>query len=155
MEVRLEAAQMVEKHLRIYFKKDQHSLSLNSRLITGTSFPTVSVSEQEKVELNLPSYKTSTPIEELDLFHCSDAIMVVERIRDCLLIPVSARLPSLIFGREQITSMNVVNETTVLEPLDGLIRVMNILANNQMSLSVRKAAAEQIIIFIRRMLIYL
>ncbi|CAH8848533.1 unnamed protein product [Trichobilharzia szidati] len=116
---------------------EMSSNSSNCRIVTGIS-DQIDVSESDRKNI----CKTSTPLL------CCNSTSCAERLQNQLVSQFNNKPPSLILNREQVTSMNFANDS--LEPIEYLIQMMKILTDDQGSVNARKAAAEQVIIFIRR-----
>ncbi|CAH8521392.1 unnamed protein product [Heterobilharzia americana] len=113
------------------------STSSNCRVITGISTQ-IEVSESDHKHI----CKTSTPVLYINSNLCT------ENLQNRLVTQANCKPPPILFNREQITSMNLGNDS--LEPIEYLIQMMKILADDQGNINARKAAVEQVIISIRR-----
>lgn len=110
----------------------------NCHVVTENGIQVGSESSQNNI------YKPDTPVLCFNSSSCS------ERLRSQLMTQFNSKPLPLILNREQITSLDFGNK--LLEPIECLIQMMKLLADDQINLTARKAAVEQVIIFIRRML---
>ncbi|CAH8539864.1 unnamed protein product [Schistosoma bovis] len=108
----------------------------NCHVVTENGIQVGSESSQNNI------YKPDTPVLCFNSSSCS------ERLRSQLMTQFNSKPLPLILNREQITSLDFGNK--LLEPIECLIQMMKLLADDQINLTARKAAIEQVIIFIRR-----
>ncbi|KAK4471940.1 hypothetical protein MN116_005321 [Schistosoma mekongi] len=148
-EVRSEAAVVVNWCLRFHWRDLFQGLSItttneeNANEISSTlsNCPTVNGVNSDPVDGG-SCQKRYTPF--VSLTPCS----YTERLQNQLMTQASLKPPQLILNREQITSLDFGNK--FLEPIECLVQMMKLLADDQTNLTTRKAAIEQVIIFIRR-----
>ncbi|CAH8548598.1 unnamed protein product [Schistosoma rodhaini] len=108
----------------------------NCRVVTESGIQVDSECSQKNI------YKPDTPVP------CFNSGSCAEHLQSQLVTQFNLKPLPLILNREQITSLDFGNK--LLEPIECLIQMMKLLADDQINLTARKAAIEQVIIFIRR-----
>ncbi|XP_018650742.1 hypothetical protein Smp_132420 [Schistosoma mansoni] len=101
----------------------------NCRVVTESGIQVDSECSQKNI------YKPDTPVPCFNSGSCS------EHLQSQLVTQFNLKPLPLILNREQITSLDFGNK--LLEPIECLIQMMKLLADDQINLTARKAAIEQ------------
>ncbi|KAH8875719.1 Rotatin [Schistosoma japonicum] len=147
-EVRSEAAVVVNWCLRFHWRdlfQGLNSITIsekNTSEISSTPSNCPIVTGVNSVQIDDESCQ-----KRYTSFVCFTSCSYTECLQNQLMTEASLKPPSLILNREQITSLDFGNK--FLEPIECLVQMMKLLADDQANLTTRKAAIEQVIIFIR------
>ncbi|CAH8497004.1 unnamed protein product [Schistosoma turkestanicum] len=151
-EVRDEAAVIINWCLQYHWRKLSHEPNSN-RINRHDINDIPSAANNCRIDIRINGHEDSESIQK-NIFKTGRLVLgftsssCAESLRNQLVTQLGSKSPSLILNREQITSLNFGNK--FLEPIECLIQMMKLLSDDQINLTTRKAAIEQVIIFIRR-----